>query len=366
MPLPLVSVLAGKPIVVDGVRLETRSQLLIRLLAASGYPQVVVDSVDLSRRLFTRDPGPLGPPWRRLAKVADARMYGPNGALPVRIYQPSPNARSDSPALVYFHGGGWVIGSVETHDRLCRFLAHEVPCTVVSVDYRLAPEHRFPAAVDDAQFAYRWVLEQSRSLGIRPDRVAVAGDSAGGNLAAVVCRQAATSGEPQPCFQLLIYPATDLAFRSRSHEVYAEGFFLTHSAMRWFRDHYLPGEAAIDDPRASPLRAATVRGLAPAFIMTAGFDPLRDEGRAYAEKLVAEGVPVRYRCYEPLIHGFASMCGATPMALAAVREGIDALRSAFARHPNAPRPDQLSAGPEASGAPSTGSRTAAPSGAETS
>ncbi len=194
LPEPAVSLLAGRRVVVDGVSLEVRTQLFLRLLARAGYSELVVPSVEVSRKLFARNPGPLGPPWRKLSQVTDRELVGPGAPLPVRIYEPEPSEPDRSPALVYYHGGGWVIGSIKTHDRLCRLLAHEARCTVVSVDYRLAPEHRFPAAVEDAQAAYRWVIGAADSLGIDHTRVAVGGDSAGGNLAAVVCQQAAASG----------------------------------------------------------------------------------------------------------------------------------------------------------------------------
>jgi acetyl esterase len=228
--------------------------------------------------------------------------------------------------LVYYHGGGWVIGSIESHDGLCARLATDARCTVVSVDYRMAPEHPFPAAVDDATDAFRWARGHALELEGDPTRVAVGGDSAGGNLAAVVSQQCAEGGEPGPSLQLLIYPATDLSRQSPSYTTYGEGFYLTRARMEWFKDIYIPVEERAD-VRASPLRSKALSRQPPALVITAGFDPLCDEGRAYADALEAAGVAVTYKNYQGLIHGFASMVGLVPAARAAYDDFVETFRN---------------------------------------
>ena len=211
------------------------------------------------------------------------------------------------PALVYFHGGGWVIGDLDTHDGVCRLIANAAQCAVISVDYRLAPEHKFPAAVDDAWAATRWIVGHAGQLAIDPTRVAVGGDSAGGNLAAVVALMARDAGGPTLALQVLQYPVTDLSAETRSYQDFAEGYTLTRTGMRWFKAHYLDKPEDARDWRVSPLLAPSLAGVAPALIVTAGFDPLRDEGTAYAERLRDAGVTVDYVCYGGMLHGFTPM-----------------------------------------------------------
>ncbi len=231
--------------------------------------------------------------------------------------------------IVYYHGGGHVICDLDTHDQPCRFLARETPALLLSVDYRLAPEHHFPAAVEDALAAFRFAHAEADRLGADPRRIAVAGDSAGGNLAAVVAQLAATDGGPRPAFQGLIYPVIDYSSKRASYETFAEGFFLTRAEMDWFRDHYLAAAADRADPRASPILADDLSGTPPAHIITAGFDPLRDEGEAYAERLREAGVRVTLRREPDLVHGFINAVGlggrsrqACEAIAAAIREGL--------------------------------------------
>jgi acetyl esterase len=246
----------------------------------------------------------------------------------VRIYARTSDTTVTRPGLVYFHGGGGVVGDLDTHDEPCRVLADRSGCVVVSVDYRLGPEEPFPAAVDDALAAFRWVVADAHVLGIDPDRVAVGGDSMGGNLSAVVSQLARDDGGPRPCFQLLVYPATDRTKTTRSGHLFADGFFLTDALTRWFYAHYAGGVDPTD-PRISPLLAQDVRDVAPALIVTAGFDPLRDEGEFYARRLREAGVDVRYRCYRALIHGFIQMTGVVPAAAVAMHEIADELAGAM-------------------------------------
>jgi acetyl esterase len=265
-----------------------------------------------------------------MASVADRTCPGLAGDVPVRVYVPTgePGPR---PVLVYFHGGGWVIGDLESHDATVRALAAASGVTVVAVDYRLAPEHPFPAAVDDCLAAVRWVADPATAaeLGIDPARMAVGGDSAGGNLAAVAAQQLRDTG-PSLRFQLLVYPATDMHFSHSSIDENAEGYFLTKADMAWFRSHYCAGEDWTD-PRVSPLLATdeAVRRVAPALVITAEYDPLRDEGEAYAARLAATGVDAKVSRYDSVIHGFFSMGDLVPEGKAAIDEAAEALRAAL-------------------------------------
>jgi acetyl esterase len=233
--------------------------------------------------------------------------------------------------LVYFHGGGWVLGGIETHDGVCRELANAAGCVVVSVDYRLAPEHKFPAAVEDCYAATQWAAAHAGDLGADARRLAVGGDSAGGNLAAVVSQMAPDRGGPPIVFELLVYPVTTAAFDTPSYRDNAEGYLLTAGDMRWFWNHYLNGPADADNPYASPLRATRLAGLPPALVITAEFDPLRDEGEQYAQRLEEAGVPTRLIRYDGMIHGFFGMSHMMDKAKAAVREAGANLRLAFSR-----------------------------------
>lgn len=264
-----------------------------------------------------------------VAKIEDRTFRGPAGNLPVRIYMP--DGRGPFPVLVYFHGGGWVVGSIETVDASCRSLANLTGCIVASADYRLAPEHKFPAAADDAYAAVRWAALHAASFHGDPARIAVGGESAGANLAAVAALMAQDRGSTPLVLQLLMYPVLDYSFGRPSHKENGEGYFLTTEMMQWFWRQYLNGDADGESHLASPLRARFLSGVAPAAIFTAEFDPLRDEGAAYAARLREANVPVTYKCCEGLIHGFMGMAKVVDPAKKALEEATAALRAAFGK-----------------------------------
>ncbi|RXH14751.1 alpha/beta hydrolase [Bradyrhizobium guangzhouense] len=257
-----------------------------------------------------------------LARVAPLSIAAPHGTIPARIYVPKQPRLKDgaAPALVFFHGGGWVIGDLDSHDVVCRQLADAGALVVIAIDYRLAPEHKFPAAADDAVAATKWIAANARALGIDPARLSIGGDSAGGNLAAVVALAARDGDGPELAGQLLIYPAVDFAMTHGSHSEPETSVLLTHSVIRWFREHYLSSAADIHDWRASPARAENLAGLPPAFVMTAGADPLRDEGDEYAARLKQAGVSVTYKHFPGQFHGFFTMGKLLQQANVAVSE----------------------------------------------
>jgi acetyl esterase len=258
---------------------------------------------------------------------------GPAGSIPLRIYTPAAAVGATLPALIYFHGGTGVFCSIETHDGLCRILANESACRVISVDYRLAPEHKFPAAIDDAYAATEWVFAQRARLGIDAERIAVGGDSAGATLAAVVCQQARRKTGPAIALQVLLCPVTDLGLNSSSRRAFSEGYFFDMAILDWALEHYLTADADISDPRLSPLRAVDLRDLPPAHIHTAEFDPFRDDGKTYADALGRAHVPVTYTCHEGMIHHFYCMAGAIPYARVAIKGIGNAIRAAFSIGP---------------------------------
>jgi acetyl esterase len=330
MPISWVNLLAGPPITVDGRTLDTRTQWLLQLLARSGQQPLhrlgvarAREEFDLFQPVMSGRPAPVG-------EIVDRTIAGPGGRLRVRFYRPAGSVARLLPTVLYFHGGGWVIGSLEAYDLPCRFFCARSGCAVVAVDYRRAPEHKFPAGIDDAVAAFRWLATEGTALGIDPDRIVVAGDSAGGTLATVVAQL--VRGEARtPCLQWLIYPATDLGAETPSHASCGQGFLLTRDDMEWFRGLYLNDLSEVADPRVSPLRAPDLSGLPPALIFTAGLDPLRDEGQAYAERLIAAGVKTVHREFDSLIHGFVGMRGALQAAARAMDDMVAGLRHELAR-----------------------------------
>lgn len=265
-----------------------------------------------------------------VADVSDSAIRGPGGDIPVRIYTPIGAGSDPLPCLIYYHGGGWVLGDIQGVDTACRALANRAGCKVVSVEYRLAPEHKFPAPLKDSYAALEWVAANAASIGVDADRLAVGGDSAGGNLAAAVAIQARDQGGPGLRLQLLVYPVTNHAFGTGSYTDNGDGYLLTRDMMEWFWDHYLTTAEDGKDPLASPLQAGDLSGLPRAFVLTAEFDPLRDEGEAYAARLREAGVQVSHKRFDGQIHAFFQMLGVFPAATEAIGDAAVELKSAFA------------------------------------
>ena len=330
MPLSWVNILAGPPITVDSRTLDGRTQWFLRLLSYGMHKPVTQMSVGEARVEFDGFMPLLSGRLSPVGEIVDRTFDGPAGKLRARLYRPAGAAARPLPAILYFHGGGWVIGSLEAYDKVCRYFAARTGCVVVAVDYRLAPEHRFPAAIDDAVAAFRWLVAGAQDLGIDSVRIVVGGDSAGGTIAAVVAQQVRGDATP-PCLQWLVYPVTDLAFDSRSFVSCGDRFLVTRADAEWMRAHYLKDLREISDPRASPLRASDLVGLPPALVYTAGFDPLRDEGQAYADRMSAAGVKVIHREFESLIHGFVGMRGVLQAAARAMDDMAAGLRHELAQ-----------------------------------
>jgi acetyl esterase len=326
LPKPVVRVLGGRPITIEGQTLDPHVQVALRLENLAGeFEPAPVEQVREQRR---RDARAFAGAKIELARVSELQIPGPAGPIPARLYAPA-GLPDPAPLVVYYHGGGHVICDLDTHDQPCRFLANEIPALVLSIDYRLGPEHPFPAAVEDSLAAFEWAHAEAGARGADPELIAVAGDSAGGNLAAVVAQQTAAKGGPTPAFQALIYPVIDYSSKRPSYDTFAEGFFLTRTEMDWFRDHYFASTDDRSDPRASPILAEDLSGLAPAHVVTAGFDPLRDEGEDYAAALREAGVAVTLRRESDLVHGFINAVGlggrsreAVAAVAAAIREGL--------------------------------------------
>jgi len=306
--------------------LDPQVRQLLDLMVRRGVPPMhTMEPVQArlsyrDRRFLTQ---PDSPP---LAYVVDLNAPGPAGPIPLRHYRPDEAALDTPlPTLIYLHGGGWVVGDLDTHDTLCRELCRGSGCAVIAVDYRMGPEAPFPAAVEDCWAATQHIASQAAALAIDPNRLAVGGDSAGGNLAATIALLARDASLPL-AFQLLIYPATQMSRTTGSHEAFREGYLLTAEMMRWYHDHYIHDPAHDLDWRASPLLHPDLSGLPPALVITAGFDPLRDEGLAYAQALSLAGTPAAQVCFERQIHGFITMARAIAEADTAVALCATALR----------------------------------------
>jgi acetyl esterase len=291
------------------VTLDPDAAAVYKAFQEAGRPPYETVSPAEARELYSQARFVSNPEPPELKSVAPLAIPAPHGPIPARVYTPKTLRKAGglAPCLVFFHGGGWVFGDLDTHDVVCRKLADEGEHFVISVDYRLAPEHKFPAAVDDAITATKWIAENANRLGVDASRLMVGGDSAGGNLAAVVAISARDGNGPAIAGQLLIYPAIDFAMTHPSHGDPATSLLLTHSVIRWCRDHYLNSPADVHDWRASPARARTLAGLPPAYVLIAGADPLRDEGDEYAKRLKEAGVAVTYRQFPGQFHGFFTM-----------------------------------------------------------
>lgn len=322
----LVKMSGGEPLAIDGRILDARCQLL----AAQGARQPSMTTLDpVAARKVTADGLKLlDDELSSGVEVRDITLPGPGGPLGARLYR-SRGEAGPLPGLVFFHFGGCVIGDLDTCHVFCGMLAESARCAVLSVDYRLAPEHKFPAQVDDAIAAWRWAVENAADLGFVPGRIGVGGDSAGGNLSAIVAQAAKREGFSSPALQLLIYPVTDWAAKGGSMESCGNVYPLTSEIMDWFAGHYLNSTSEMTDLRVSPLNEADLSDLAPAIIVTAGFDPLRDQGAAYAEKLKSAGVSVSYRCEDSLPHAFTAMTGAIPAAKRACQKIAQDVKAAL-------------------------------------
>jgi acetyl esterase len=326
------------PVVVDGQTLEPEIQLLLSLIERFGRPPYERLTLEQGRKEMLQGAMVASGRPPPMAAVLDLSVDGAAGSLSARHYVPTSSSAAQ-PLIVFFHGGGFVQGDLHSHDVPCRLLAKHGGAQVLSVDYRRAPEHPFPAAVEDAHAALRWALEHAAELGADQARVAVAGDSAGGNLAAVAAQEVARrpdAGEPRPCLQILIYPVTDFVARTRSHELFEQGFLLIREDMDWFTAQYV-AEADRADPRLSVVRAPSPGAAPPALVVTAGFDPLRDEGEAYASLLQEAGVPVVLRRFPGLIHGFLNLVGISCSSLEAVVEIGGAVRALLSVNPASER-----------------------------
>ena len=302
--------------------LDPDAAAVFRAFQEAGRPAYETLTPAEAREFYSQARFVSNPEPPELEKVSPIAIPSPTGPIPARVYTPKTLRKTNglSPCLVFFHGGGWVIGDLDSHDVVCRKLAHEGELIVISVDYRLAPEHKFPAAADDAVTATKWVAANAAQLGIDAGHLLVGGDSAGGNLAAVVALAARDSDGPELAGQVLIYPATDFAMKHPSHSEPETSILLTHSVIKWFCNHYLNGAADIDHWKASPARAKTLTGLPPAYVLTAGADPLRDEGAEYAARLKEAGVPMTYRHFPGQFHGFFTMGKLLQQANVAVSE----------------------------------------------
>jgi acetyl esterase len=331
LPPRLQRLLFGPPPQVEGQTLASDIHALLQLAkltrSESFTEGASVETARVHRRLEARIVAERPAP--PMARVESVEIPGPAGTIAARHYVPI-DSPQPAPLLVYYHGGGWVIGDLETHDGPCRFLAHHAGANLLAIDYRLAPEHPFPAAAEDALAAYEWASANAARLGCDPGRIAVGGDSAGANLAAVACLLAREAELPLPVMQLLIYPVADASQELPSRRLFGDGFLLTRPDMDFFEENYLPPGVDRSDPRVSILQADDLSRLPPAYLAIAGFDPLRDEGVAYAERLREAGVPVVLRLHPGLVHTFANLTAICPTARQAMLEAVGALRQGLA------------------------------------
>jgi len=304
---------------------------VVELIIASGRPPYPTIGHVAAREIFVASRAILQPDPSPVGEVRDLAATGPAGEIPLRLYRgQGTDASRPQPALIYYHGGGWVLGNLESHDGVCRDIANAALCTVISVDYRLAPEAKFPAAADDSIAAAQWIHDNADALGIDRNRLAVGGDSAGGNLSAVVALHARDNGGPKLKLQVLIYPSTDMSSVYPSYEEFAEQLPLTRTTMDWFVDLYLKSRARdAEDWRASPLHANSLAGLPPAYVITAAMDPLRDEGEEFARALMNAGVAVETKRFDGQIHGFLTMGRIIQDSQVAIADIATELRKAF-------------------------------------
>ena len=333
LPRPVQRRLAGRPVVRDGQTLDPEAQWMLRIKDLLKEPAAETLPLDAARKALLRQSRLVGGS-QPIGEVREVEVPGASGPIDARLYVPRSqvgSARQDSPLLFFVHGGGMMYCDLDSHDPLCRFLAERADVRVLSIDYRLAPEHPFPAAVDDCWAAYQWVSENAERFGVDPSRIAVGGDSAGGYLSAVTALSAAEAGVPC-AFQLLLYPVTNMADPSESRRMFGDGFFLTTEFIDRATTSYLSDDDDRRDARVSLMYTEKIPSdLAPAFVATAGFDPLRDEGEAFARLLADAGVPVQMKRYPGLIHGFANMVGAGRTSKAAVAELAVKLKAGLAR-----------------------------------
>ncbi len=298
-------------------------------MAASGAPPLPSLSPEEARAAFVGLAEAINAEPDPVAETRDITIDGPGGPLTMRIYTPGRDGDGPLPVLVFFHGGGFIVGTLDGYDTVCQRLATRGRCMVISVDYRLAPEHKFPAALEDCLAATYWTAENAADLGGDATRLAIGGDSAGGNLAAVVAHVATRKNGPKLVYQVLFFPMTDCSRTYPSHESFSEGYFLSQDMIQWFFDAYARGPADAAHPLLSPLLFEDFEGLPPALVITAGYDPLHDEGERYAARLRDAGVDVTYSCYDDMIHGFISMTAVTPRGFEALDEAAAALHHAF-------------------------------------
>jgi acetyl esterase len=322
LPTSIIKRIIGKPIQIDGQTMDPVVQFMVKFFVEHevGYiPPVEKErrEFDIQGSWFAHKPEPS-------VSITKWKVDSPNGEIPCEIHRPAKLPSGQAPALIYYHGGGYVSGSLDSHRNVCRQLAHDINCAVVAVEYRLAPEHKFPLGIHDCLAAFDALVQEAPELGFDPKRISVGGDSAGGNAAAVIAQQRKSAPVP-PKFQALWVPWLDMSKQSASYELFGEGFFLEKKKMEWYTSHYLQSEKDGWDPLASPA-LGEVDGLCPAAIFSAGFDPLRDEGKDYAEKLKAAGVLTHYKLYEGVIHPFGNVAGKIPIAREAFNDAVDILK----------------------------------------